>query len=127
MRIKKLLYGLIFLISMFTAQAASQQGTNVRIVEDTLWVATFIVLSLFSYVFINISKGGNKGLFYGYLVLLLSGISGFLWKGIGLIKRVMITSNPEWFFNIARETFEGLTGLLFAIAFLILFITLTKK
>lgn len=116
---------LLALIIMPSTLAASTQSNNVRIVEDTIWIATFFVMGVFACYMSKFTKGSN--LYKGYLMLLLSSISGVMWKGIGLIKRVFIINDPAWFFTFARETFEGLTGLLFGVAFILLIWVINKK
>lgn len=118
---------LMFLLSTFAVQAAAPQVNNVRIVEDMLWLAAFIILAMFSFIMTSMTKGGMKGIYYGYLTLFISAILGMVWKGIGVISRVAVISKPEWLFGITREVAEGFTGLVFGIAFVILFLTLTKK
>ena len=56
----------------------------------------------------------------GFTVLTLAGLSGFLWKAIGVVKRVFMLNEPAWLFELARESFEAFAGLLLGVAFLIL-------
>ena len=103
--------------------AASALNNNVRIFEDTLWVITFLLMITLGLLMKNISHGHTKK---GYIVLTIAGVSGILWKGIGLVKRVLIQKEPVWLFDVARETFEGLTGIILAVAFVLLIYSLVK-
>lgn len=125
---KKILSIIIMNFAFLPSALAARipQANNVRIVEDTLWVATFFVMTLFALSMMKFTKGGVKGLYYGYITLLVAAICGFLWKGIGLVKRVAIFSNPDWVFNLGRETFEGAAGLIFGIAFIVLLLAIRK-
>lgn len=103
------------LSSTATYAAMSALNNNVRVFEDTLWLAAFSLMIFSGFLLSKVSGGLTKK---GYILLGFAGISGAMWKGIGLVKRVLSAENPEWFFSITRESFEGLTGLVLAAAFI---------
>ncbi len=103
--------------------ATSALNNNMRVLEDTLWLTVFTLMIIAGTKLSEISSGGVRS---GYFLLTLAGISGWLWKGIGLVKRVMLLDEPQWLFGVARETFEGLTGILLAIALLVLVVALRR-
>ncbi len=108
----------LFSLSAGSAQAATSViNNNFRIFEDTLWLACF-TLMIFSGLLLRTVSGGLTS--KGYLFLAIAAISGAMWKGIGLIKRLFELSEPRWFYTLTRETFEGLTGIILAIAFLMI-------
>lgn len=115
----------LYVLPAQAAPKAAQIG-NMRIVEDTLWIPAFIVMVIFAYALMKLMKGGNALAYYGYTILLVSGITGFSWKAIGWYSRVAAQSKPEWFYSTVREGLESFTGLLLAVAFLLLLIGANK-
>lgn len=103
--------------------ATSAVNNNVRIFEDTLWLIVFTLMVVAGSKLSEISGGGTR---LAYWLLSLTGISGWLWKGIGLAKRVLLLDEPAWLFSVTRETFEGLTGVVLAMAFLVLVTSLRR-
>ena len=103
--------------------ATSALNNNMRVFEDTLWLTVFTLMMVAGRRLSEISSGGAR---IGYILLSLTGFSGWLWKGIGLVKRVTLVDEPAWLFCVARETFEGLTGVVLAIALLTLVISIRR-
>lgn len=97
--------------------ALSSINNNYRIFEDTIWLFTFTLMLITGFLMKNLSHGMGK---IGYYFLMFTGITGWCWKFLGLAQRVFIVKEPAWLFSIARETFEGLTGVVLAIAFLLI-------
>lgn len=97
--------------------AISPLNNNVRIFEDTLWLAAFTLMTFSGFLLRRVSGGLTRK---GYLLLAMAGFSGAAWKGIGLIKRLLLLDEPKWLFSLVRETFEGLTGLILAAAFVMI-------
>lgn len=105
-----------FLMASSVSHAAiSPLNNNVRIFEDTLWLAAFTLMTFSGFLLRRVSGGLTRT---GYLLLALAGFSGAAWKGIGLVKRLLLLDEPKWLFSLTRETFEGLTGLILAAAFI---------
>lgn len=113
---KRILVPLALLASS-SALAASDINDNFRLFEDTSWVTTFALMVVFGLLMRRLSANYMK---LGFTVLTLAGLSGFLWKAIGVVKRVFMIDQPEWLFEVARESFEAFAGLLLGVAFLIL-------
>lgn len=90
---------------------------NVRVMEDTLW---FIVFVLIIVVAVKYSEASFGKVRTGYLTFIATGVSGFLWKGLGLVSRLFELKEPELVFDVSREFFEGTTGALFTIACILL-------
>lgn len=90
---------------------------NIRVMEDTTWFFVFTVMIIFAYKYSEASFGSVRS---GYITFILTGISGFLWKGLGLVSRVFELKQPELVFEVFREFFEGTTGALFTIACIML-------
>ncbi len=111
------------LASIFVLGATSALNNNIRIFEDTIWLITFILMVTLGILMRRISGGKAKT---GYMLIALTGVSGLLWKGIGLIKRVFILSEPKWLLDVARETFEGLTGIILAVGFILVIYSYMK-
>lgn len=106
------------LLPMESAFAAlSPQNNNFRIFEDSMWLVAFTLMIVVALLMRKLSWGLGR---HGYMMLAVTGVSGWCWKFIGLIKRVFVQKEPQWFFTITRESFEGATGVLLAIAFLML-------
>ena len=103
--------------------ATSVVNNNVRIFEDTLWLIVFTLMTVAGLLLKGVSGGSGRN---GFLLLALAGVSGWLWKGIGLVKRVFVLNEPVWLFSLARETFEGLTGIILAVAFLLIVYSVVK-
>jgi len=124
----KILPLLVFLVSVTPALAATKDTVNkTRIAEDAVWSIAFLLLIVLSYSSYKFMKGGMQGVSRGYMVLCVAGVTGFLWKFIGLIKRAGGYKKPEWFFDVVREGFESATGLILGIGFIILFFVIKKK
>ena len=125
MKFKGLFNALLLLT--FTAgnawAATSALNNNVRIFEDTIWLAVFTLMIVAGWKLQKLSSGGAT---FAYWLLALAGLSGWLWKGIGLFKRVIIVNEPKWLFSLTRETFEGLTGIILAIACLVLVLSISR-
>lgn len=90
---------------------------NVRVMEDTTWLFVFAVMIISAYKYSEASFGSVRT---GYIMFILTGLSGFLWKGIGLISRVFEIKEPELIYSVFREVFEGTTGALFTVACIVL-------
>lgn len=122
-------YSLLLLLvaSPVSAETTKETLKNTRIFEDGIFMVVFIVLGLFSLAMIKATKGGLKNVSFGYSVLLISSIAGFFWKLLGFLNRAFNMKEPKWLFDIARESLEGATGLIFAVAFMILFFAITRK
>ena len=103
--------------------ATSAVNNNVRIWEDATWFLAFILMIVTGW---TLRKSGGKDIANAYTILAVAGLSGALWKGIGIVKRVLLIEEPEWFFDIVRETFESLTGVFIAISFLTIVIAVRK-
>ena len=103
--------------------ATSTINNNMRIWEDATWLVAFVLMTSAGLIMRN-SEGKNVAL--AYTIFAVAGLSGSLWKGIGLVKRVLDIDEPRWFFLVVRETFEGLTGVFIAIAFLLIVIAVRK-
>ena len=103
--------------------ATSALNNNLRIFEDTIWLITFTLMIIAGLLLRNLSGGFSSP---GYILLAATGLLGWLWKGIGLVKRVFILNEPAWLFNVARETFEGLTGIVLALASILLVYSILK-
>ena len=101
----------------------STVNNNFRIFEDTLWLGVF-TLMIIAGLKLKKLAGGSAAL--AYALLAVTGLSGWLWKGIGLVKRVFVVNEPAWIFSLTRETFEGLTGIILAGAFLVLVISIKR-
>ncbi|MFC1665122.1 hypothetical protein ACFL17_05815 [Pseudomonadota bacterium] len=114
----------IFLVAPTTSLGATSAiNNNVRILEDTIWTMTFLALIFLGLKMRSIS--GTKAIM-GYTIFSVAGVCGLLWKAIGLAKRVFMIKEPVWFFDLTRETFEGLTGIVLAISFFILVYSLRR-
>ena len=107
----------VILLADDALAATSAINNHVRIFEDTLWLITFAMMGTAGLLLRRIS---GAGVGFSYLLLAFTGLLGFCWKGIGLVKRVLIINEPKWFFSVTRETFEGLTGIVLAISFITL-------
>lgn len=103
--------------------ATSEMNNNVRVFEDTLWLFTFGFMVVLGLLMSRLSGGMAQK---GFHVFVAAGSCGLLWKSIGLVKRITGTESPEWLYQIARETFEGLVGVLLAIAFALLITSLVR-
>lgn len=125
MKINKLMISLSvgFIVLSTNVFAASTLNNNFRILEDTLWLICFTLMIIFGLLMTKMSSGKTMA---GYYVLAAAGLSGWLWKGIGLVKRVFIQKEPVWLFDIARETFEGFTGIILAIGFILIVYSMMK-
>ena len=112
---------LLFLQAAQAMAATSKMNNHFRIFEDTLWCVTFTLMVIAGLSMKRFSSRQGK---VGYMMLALTGLSGWLWKSIGLVKRIFMIKEPVWFFDIVRETLEGMTGLLLALACVVLVISM---
>lgn len=103
--------------------ATSAVNNNVRILEDSTWLIAFVLMIVAG---LTLRESGAKDMANAYTLLAVAGLSGALWKGIGVVKRVLLVKEPAWFFDIVRETFESLTGVFIAISFLMIVIAVRK-
>lgn len=110
------LFCVLLLVSLTNA-LASPVNSNIRLFEDTLWLSTFSMMIILSAAMLQISANLTR---LGFAIMVATGISGLIWKVIGVVKRVFGIGEPKWFFELTRESFEGLTGLLLAAAFIVL-------
>lgn len=124
MKLKFLALISLLIVLANNVTAASMVNTHVRILEDVLWVVCFLVIIFFSIQSFIIATSKEKP---AYILFLLTGISGLIWKSLGLLKRIFIVSEPKWLFDITRETFEGATGLIMAFAFVALVYSIFEK
>jgi hypothetical protein len=121
--------GLLLTVSLFfifisdVLAATSQLNNGFRIFEDTLWVFVFTLMVILGILMNNLSSGKTR---MGYLMLVLTGVCGWLWRSIGLVKRIFILEEPKWFFEVVREFLEGVTGVFLAVAFTLLIYSLIK-
>lgn len=125
---KKFLFVLPVAFLLSAAEASAATATfirNTRIVEDALWAVAFVLMSMFAYVAAKAMQG-SVGIRAAYTLLLISGLFGFGWKLIGVIMRPFGLTEPEWFFEVTRESLETLASLFFAAAFIMLFLKLKK-
>jgi len=126
--IRIFIFSFLSLLVAAPVMAATKANVNTsRVFEDGVWVVVFVIIIMFSSAMYKAMEGGFNNARNGYSILLLSGITGFFWKFLGFLKRGFGLNHPEWLFELTREIFEGITGLLFAVAFIVLFISISRK
>ena len=103
--------------------ALSPVNNNIRVFEDTIWLFAFTLMLVTGLLMRNISWGLGR---VGYSFLVFSALMGWCWKFLGLTKRILVAKEPVWLLNIARETFEGITGVVLAIAFVLLALSIRR-
>jgi hypothetical protein len=103
--------------------ATSTMNNHVRIFEDTVWCVAFTLMIVAGLCLKRLAGFQSQT---GYALFALAGLCGWLWKAIGLVKRIFMVKEPVWFFDVTRETLEGLTGLILALAFIVLAISLKQ-
>ncbi len=112
--------GLLF--SLPVQAATSAMNNNIRLVEDATWATTFTLMIIAGILMKRLATVGSAA----YGIFILAGFLGLGWKTIGLIKRIFAANDPVWFFSILRETLEGFTGVVLAIAFIMLAFSLRQ-
>lgn len=117
-KLRTAITAVIFSIATTVSYAAlSPLNNNVRIFEDTLWLAAFTLMIFSGFLLRRVSGGLTSK---GYLLLALAGFSGAAWKGIGLSSRLLLLDEPTWFSSLTRDTVGGVTGLILAVAFVMI-------
>ena len=116
-------WGLTLLQASHALAATSKMNNHVRIFEDTVWCIAFTLMIVAGVCLKRLASRQSQK---GYTLFALTGLFGWLWKAIGLVKRIFMVKEPVWFFDVTRETLEGLTGLMLAAAFIVLAISLKK-
>ena len=101
----------------------SAMNANIRLFEDTLWLVAFLLMMVAGFLLRRLSGTGGSA---GYWVLGIAGLVGSAWKGIGVIKRIFVASEPKWLFDLTRETLEGLSGVILAVAFILLVLSIRR-
>ena len=122
MKIKnKMIATTLLLIAPLTeAMATSNINANIRLFEDTISLIAFIFMMIAG---LSLRKLNGS---VGYSILAIAGLTGVIWKGIGVVKRVTGAKEPVWLFDIVRETAEGLSGVILALACIMLVMGLRK-
>ena len=116
-------WGLSLLQASQVMAATSKMNNHVRIFEDTVWCIAFTLMIVAGLCLKRLASQQSQT---GYTLFAVAGLFGWLWKAIGLVKRIFMVKEPVWFYDVVRETFEGLTGLMLAVAFVVLALSLKK-
>lgn len=98
---------------MFTEEIVK----NIRIVEDSLWIAAFIMMGIVGLRYSEASFGTVRN---GYLALIATAFIGIGWKGISLFSRMTGIKEPEILFDFTKEIFEACVGAVFIVGCVLL-------
>ena len=111
---------ILLMLPLTEAMATSKINANIRLFEDTI---SFIAFLLMMIAGLSLRKLNGAS---GYWILALAGLTGLIWKGIGVVKRITGAKEPVWLFDGVRETAEGLSGVVLALACILLVVGLRK-